>query len=206
MTDFVTPTQTLAEASSRKFFNALMWSLSYPGRISPLPANIHAALGVRGDMLVIGLTLLDLETSFFASEDALAFELDNTGAREKPIDRAAYIFFPQLRADDLHLIEQVSVGDPVYPDRGATLIIGCDFESANPVELELSGPGINGTQLTRIGGVPYGFWSLRHQLMKYPLGFDIFFVGNGQIMGLPRTTQVAVYGIREPNQSLISNL
>ena len=63
MTDFVAPTQTPAEASSRKFFNALMWSLSYPGRISPLPTTTDAALGVRGDMLAIGLTLLDLETS-----------------------------------------------------------------------------------------------------------------------------------------------
>jgi alpha-D-ribose 1-methylphosphonate 5-triphosphate synthase subunit PhnH len=194
MAEFIAPIQTLSEASSRNCFNALMWALSYPGRPKLLPTSADYALGVRGDMLAIGHTLLDLETSFFANDAALAFELDNTSARARPIDCAAYVFLPQLRPEDLHLLEQVDVGDAVYPDRGATLIIGCTFAAANSVELEFTGPGINGTQAAHIGGVAYGFWAMRQHMLRYPLGFDVFFVGEGQVLGLPRTTHVAVYG------------
>mgnify|MGYP000445213023 CR=1 FL=1 len=51
---------------------------------------------------------------------------------------------------------------------------------------------IEGQVRVRIGGVPLAFWELRRQMIRYPLGFDAFFVHRGRVVGFPRTTQAEV--------------
>jgi alpha-D-ribose 1-methylphosphonate 5-triphosphate synthase subunit PhnH len=174
--------QTPADARSREAFLAMMWALSYPGQAHPLPAS-------EEDFVTIGDALLDLETSYFCNDEALAQRLAETGARLKPAHEAAYVFLPRLNA--LDEMTDVRVGDYLYPDAGATLIIGCDFDVSNGNINTWSGPGLAAPRRVLVGGLPAEFWSVRERLMHYPLGFDVFFVGNGSVMGLPRTTVVS---------------
>lgn len=174
--------QTPADALSREAFLALMWALSYPGQAHPLPAS-------ENDFVVIGNALLDLETSYFCKDTKLAAQLAETGARFKPAHEAAYVFLPHMQS--LDEMADVRVGDHAYPDSGATLIIGCDFDVSNGSITTWSGPGLAAPRRVLVGELPAGLWLMRERLIRYPLGFDIFFVGNGSVMGLPRTTVVS---------------
>lgn len=177
------PVYTLDEALTRETFLALMWSLSYPGRPYALPA---------GDPFrAIADTLLDLETSYFTPDVLLGEVLGRSGARSLPPERAAYHFYPQLDRADLLTVMQADAGTLLYPDRGATLFIGCEF--GGDTLLHLSGPGISPVCPTTvpIDGIPAEFWT-RRAAHRYPLGWDVYLVSGSQIVGLPRTTRISV--------------
>ena len=87
-----TPIYTADEARDRETFLALMWSLSYPGRIQALPG----AANTYDSFVHIGQALLDLESSFYTPDAALASALGATGARALPPTDAAYHFYPAL--------------------------------------------------------------------------------------------------------------
>ncbi len=180
------PTQPLHEVEARDVFLALMWALSYPGAVQALPGftQTHESLAA------VGRALLDLESSFYAGDEALERRLRPTGARNKPVASASYVFFSELANDELPLLEQASVGDFEYPDNSATLIIGCDFDTPASTELNLSGPGIQSERQIRVANLPAAFWQVRERLIHYPLGVDVFLVSGGQVIGLPRTTKV----------------
>ena len=63
--------------------------------------------------------------------------------------------------------------------------------SGIPAALRLSGPGIAGTAQLAVGGVDPAFWPLRARA-AYPLGWDLFLVGEGEVVGIPRSTLVEV--------------
>ncbi|GAB4518220.1 MAG: hypothetical protein OHK0046_25710 [Anaerolineae bacterium] len=176
------PAYSPEEALMRETFLALMWAFSHPGRIYDLP---------QGDPYhAIGETLLDLETSYFTLDDALAHALARTGARSLPVERAAYHFYPMLTDDLLETVKHATIGSLLYPDEGATLILGCEFHSGPA--LHLSGPGIppESTHTIQIGGLPAAFWELRESAIRYPRGWDIYLVAGQQVIGLPRTTKI----------------
>ncbi len=180
------PTQPPHEVEARDVYLALMWALSYPGALQTLPGltQTHESLAA------VGRALLDLESSFYTGDEALEQRLRPTGARNKPVASASYVFFSELANDELPLLEQASVGDFEYPDNSATLIIGCDFDAPEPTTLNLSGPGILGERQIRVANLPAAFWQVRERLIHYPLGVDVFLISRGQVMGLPRTTMV----------------
>ena len=88
------------------------------------------------------------------------------------------------------MLEQASVGDYLYPDRSATLVIGCKWKDPTGARLRLSGPGIPQQTRVQIGGLPDAFWSLRERSSRYPLGWDIYLLSGRYVIGLPRTTRV----------------
>jgi alpha-D-ribose 1-methylphosphonate 5-triphosphate synthase subunit PhnH len=178
--------QPASEALTQRAYLALQWSLSYPGRAHQLPVAYDGA----HDFVVIARTLLDLETSYFTNDDALARQLAHTGAKSRGVASAAYVFLPVLDDGSLELVEQVSVGSYAYPDESATLICGCVLDAPDGDALTFSGPGVDGSQAVCIGGVPHAFWEVRRRLIRYPLGFDVFFVDGGHVVGVPRTAEV----------------
>jgi alpha-D-ribose 1-methylphosphonate 5-triphosphate synthase subunit PhnH len=179
----VTPPYTPAEARSRETFLALMWALSYPGRIHQLPDS-------GANFALIAETLLDLETSYYTSDSTLESILAQSGARALSIDTAAYHFYPLMGESELETVRAASVGTMLYPDEAATLIIGCTLNQGT--QIKLSGPGVNGQQQLSIAGLPEGFWRLREAACRFPLGWDIYFVDDQQVVGLPRSVQVAL--------------
>lgn len=175
------PPYTAAEAQSRETFLALMWALSYPGRIYQLPESGES-------FALIAETLLDLETSYFTPDESLQPVLARTGAHERSTSEAAYHFYAQVIDNTLPHIKEASIGTMLYPDTGATLVIGCQIGSGS--EFVLSGPGVNGQHAVQIGDLPDAFWELRDSACKFPLGWDVFLVDGKQVVGLPRSTRI----------------
>lgn len=182
------PSYTLTEARSRETFLALMWALSYPGRVHQLPT-------VGTNMALIAEALLDLETSYYTSDSSLKPLLSQNGAKVLLPEHAAYHFYPVFGETDLYAIQQAAVGTMRYPDEAATLIIGCTLGIGKPHTLR--GPGVNGEQRVHISGLPDAFWTLRESVCRFPLGWDVYFVDGSQVVGLPRSVQVERISVGE---------
>ncbi len=175
------PPYTPAESRTRDTFLALMWALSYPGRIYQLPdAETNFAL--------IAETLLDLETSYYTPDSHLESALAQTGAKALSTGRAAYHFYTSLGESELGDIREASIGTMLYPDDGATLLIGCKLGSG--MQMALLGPGINGQQALQIDNIPEIFWEIRETVCRFPLGWDVYFVDGENVVGLPRGVRV----------------
>lgn len=172
------PVYSQAEAAQHATFTALMSALSTPGRIYDLPA---------GDAFdLIADALLDLETSWYTPNQKLADRLTQTGARALSPDTAAYHFY--TGALDLRGIAQAHIGDMLYPDTAATLIIACDFHLGDETTQIWTGAGIKGAYHVSLA-LPDDFWALRERY-AYPLGWDVLFTDGRRVLGLPRTTRV----------------
>jgi len=179
---------TPQEAQDRQAFLALLWAASHPGRWRSLPSSAPA-------FLALGQALLDLETSFYTPDEALAHDLARTGARALPAERADYLFFPVFSADHLEAIGQAQRGTLLYPDSAATLFIGLPEPHDEVIRLRLRGPGVDGWLEAELWGIPPALWTLRAQA-RYPLGWDVYFIEaeRGQVLGLPRSTQIVQEG------------
>ena len=188
-----TPVQNQQEAIAHQTFLALMWALSHPGRIQ---AGVSTVVSSQETFIAIGEALLDLETTFYTpdtQDSTLSRLLSRTKARPTSAAVARYHFYESLDDKALMGIEMAPVGDMLYPDRGATLVINCTLGDANEGKgFTFSGPGIQTTHHIQIGGLPDRFWEIRESRLNYPLGWDIFLVDGGQIVGIPRTTVVSV--------------
>jgi len=88
------------------------------------------------------------------------------------------------------VLREAPIGTYLYPDRSATLVIGCRFELGQL--LRLSGPGIQGQSEIDIAGLPEEFWLLRASACAFPLGWDVILVADAEVIGLPRSTRVEV--------------
>jgi len=172
------------EARTQNTFTALMWAFSHPGHPRPLPKTNLAPF------FAIGETLVDLETSYYSSHDGLGQQLARLGGRPRSPQEAMYQFYPELGDADLLDLEMAPVGTYTYPDHSATLVLGVEFDVGT--RIRLSGPGIPETTELFVEGIPQSFWSLREKKVQYPLGWDVFLIGDGQVVGLPRTTIVEV--------------
>jgi alpha-D-ribose 1-methylphosphonate 5-triphosphate synthase subunit PhnH len=133
---------------------------------------------------------MDIEASFWSSDPKLAQHLARTGARNLAPDRADFLFFPSLRPEHLARVEEAKVGTMIRPDHSATLVVGCSLGEG--LVLSLSGPGVRDCETVRVGGLPETFWALRKGQRRYPLGWDVFLIDNGRLLGLPRSTTVEV--------------
>lgn len=168
-----------SEQRSRAAFLALLGALSRPGTIHTLP-------GVGA----VGEALLDLETTFFTPDAETADRLHRLKARRTAAADAEYHFYLTLTEADLDSIGQAPVGTLEYPDRGATLVVGCTLDAGRAVRL--AGPGVDGDIELRVGGLPAGFWELRNARRDYPRGWDVFLIDGGRVAGVPRSSEVEI--------------
>lgn len=178
------PSYTQSEQQNRDTFLALMWSLSYPGRVHSLPET------TLDPWELVAFTLLDLETSYYTPDEHLNARLASTGARALSADRAAYHFYPELTS--LEMIKIASVGNMMFPDEAATLFVGGNLSEG--LTYQLTGPGIDATQSVQIDDIPVTLWDLRVKTLHYPLGWDVFVIDTtskpARVIGLPRTTKI----------------
>ncbi len=108
----------------------------------------------------------------------------------RSVSDAAYVFFSAMTPACLELLDDIRTGTFDYPDDSATLLIACDLETTTGNAWSLRGPGIEHETCITLSGLPDGFFEARERRLRYPLGFDAFFVGAGSVVGLPRTTAV----------------
>jgi alpha-D-ribose 1-methylphosphonate 5-triphosphate synthase subunit PhnH len=201
-----------AQQVFRRLLNATAW----PGRIERLPATRVAPPAPWPPAIAqIARTLLDAQVSF-AVPGAVGASLSdylvtNTGARAAPLASASYVIagapLAALAVSDLY------PGTLLEPDRGATLVLACDFvvgpteppgqpgvsngslqlatayQSA-AVVLALRGRGVAERATLRVDPATAAVMEqLAERGDEYPLGVDLILADPaGRIASLPRTT------------------
>ncbi|MEO1308011.1 MAG: phosphonate C-P lyase system protein PhnH, partial [Pseudomonadota bacterium] len=171
------PVPSAAEARENAAFEALLWALSRPGVTRLLPEP--------GEEPIIA-ALLDRECRVHSAEPRLVAEIMRTGAEIAEIDRADHVFAGVMTSSDV--LRQIAVGSDLYPDDGATVIVRAKFGSGPA--LRMTGPGIDGEIVVQLHGLPDGFWAARASLLRYPMGFDLYFVDGAEVLGVPRSINV----------------
>ena len=172
-----TPAPSPAETRDNTAFDALLWTLGRPGLPRDLPQP--------GEGSII-TALLDRECLVYAFDPLLMPEIMRTGAELADIEKADHVFLGAMASSDP--LANIAVGSDFYPDDGATVVIRANIGSGPP--LRLTGPGVDGSVTLQLDGLPDGFWKARAARLRYPMGFDLFFVDGARIIGVPRSTIV----------------
>lgn len=162
-------------------FEAILWALSRPGDVRHLPEP-----GPR----TILLALIDRECRVHADDPVIAGLAVQTGATLAPLHEACHVFLQLNPGADAARLAALKTGSALYPDEGATVVTEARLGEGQ--RLRLSGPGIETTREIAVAGLPQGFFALRNDLCRYPLGFDLFIADGSKVMGLPRSTRIEV--------------
>ncbi|MGY6502583.1 MAG: phosphonate C-P lyase system protein PhnH [Acidimicrobiales bacterium] len=193
---------------SQVAFSVLLDTLARPGRVASLAA-VGLPPGVPAP-LVLPLALADVETPVAVvtgDPDSPWPHLvrDVTGAPLVDVVSAAQVvLLDGFGGADILAARRGTAQEPEY---GARMALSCralvprgaphDDDSGPPpctVELELTGPGVDGVARLGIDGLPAGvFGALAEANAAFPSGVDCWFVtAHGDIAALPRSTQVRV--------------
>ncbi|MEL6203121.1 MAG: phosphonate C-P lyase system protein PhnH [Pseudomonadota bacterium] len=173
------PAPSIEENRANSVFDALLWSLSRPGLKRALPGE--------GEALIVE-ALIDRECSVFCADTFLIPLVLRTGAHIVELPQADHAFLGSVKSADV--LRELNRGSDLYPDDGATAIVQVSFGLGQ--RLRFSGPGVEVPLELELAGLPNGFWETRTQIMRYPMGFDLFLLDGPDIVGVPRSTIVEV--------------
>lgn len=179
---------------SQGAFRALLAALSEPGLVCDLGDAVEAPAGLEPATAVALLTLADYETPIWlpaALRDgpAGAWLRFHCGAAliDEPA-RAAFAVIDSAATEPK--LAAFNAGDDQFPDRSTTVLVQC-AGLAGGEAVTLEGPGIAGQRSIAPAGLRSGFWAeVADNVTLYPLGVDLLLVNGGQVLGLPRSTQI----------------
>lgn len=178
-------------------FRALMDALANPGQPHTLSAPLEAPAGLAPELAAVALTLCDhdtlvwLDPALAESEAILAWLRFHTAA-PLTTDPSRAQFALVSSADALPALDRFALGTDEYPDRSTTIALGA-LALTGGADLVLRGPGINDHLHIAPHGLPATFldqWSTNRA--EFPRGVDLLLVGQGQVLGLPRTTRISM--------------
>jgi len=176
-------------------FREAMEAMARPGVPRDLPAAPGQPAPLQPATAALLLTLCDLDTPVWL--DHAACDSGEVAAwlrfhRGTPIagrpEQAAFAVVADPAS--LPLLDHFRLGDPDYPDRGATLLIQvADFrDDRGPL---WSGPGIAAPLRLQPLGLPDRVWAERRALAPlFPLGLDLVFTAGTRLVALPRSTRL----------------
>jgi alpha-D-ribose 1-methylphosphonate 5-triphosphate synthase subunit PhnH len=183
---------------AQRHFRVLLDAMARPGEIAVLdgvdinpPGSLHPAGAL------IGLALFDRDVEFHVdgsrreAEEYLAL---NTAARPGDAAQADFLFLEGNRPGPA--LEAARVGDPRYPEEGATAIIQVEKISSLSLpggwKMALSGPGVDGETTVFIAGLdPAVLEELAEKNAEFPTGVDAMLTApDGTLLCLPRTTRI----------------
>jgi len=172
---------------SQKVYRLILEAMSNPGGIVNIQEYTEKLYGDYPALLVIALTLLDNEVSFFAcGNKSLTDEIASlTLAGRESAEAADFIFVSDLNYME-YVIERAKCGTLTDPHKSATIIISNDIEPT--LELKLRGPGIDGYAILQSSMTVNDAMAIRNaQENEYPQGIDMLFVSStGDLLAIPR--------------------
>jgi len=176
-------------------FREVMEAMARPGVPRELPVSPGLPVPLQPATAALLLTLCDLDTPVWLDHAAcdsgelaawLRFH-QGTPITGRP-EEAAFAVIAD--ADSLPPLDHFRLGDPEYPDRGATLLVQvADFRSGEgPL---WSGPGIAAPLRLQPLGLAARVWGERRALApRFPLGLDLIFTAGTRLVALPRSTRL----------------
>lgn len=178
---------------SQAAFRASMNALSYPGRWTPMPMQAERPRQGHAAAAVLLLSLLDADCTVWlsprlAASDAAPWLRFHTGC-QVVTDASDAQFVWVAQGDAMPALASLLRGSDNQPDHSATCIL--DVLDTGGDACTLSGPGIQGTALLQVDGLPPDFaaqWADNHA--SFPRGVDVFLSTPTHIAGLPRTTRI----------------
>jgi len=178
---------------AQQLFRGILEAMSRPGRpvrLAPLP---ESPAGVAPAAMAVLLCLLDQDTPLWLDPGLRAGAARHVSFHtQAPLvaDLAAASFAVVADGMALRELSDIRLGDPAYPEGGATLIMQLrGFEAGSAYRFV--GPGIDGrAELALDGLAPAFLRAHRANRETFPLGFDTILVADDRIVGLPRTIQV----------------
>lgn len=178
---------------AQRVFRQLLEAMSRPGHIIAIERLPEAPQPLSAAAAAVALTLFDLDTPIWLSEELRAGPGDyiafHTGAPlVEEIGAAGFVLVADGNA--LPDLTQVAAGDAEYPERAATVIVQvAKLQIASGHRLR--GPGVLGHVDVRVEGLHEDFWNVWQANQKrFPLGFDAVLVAGDAVLGLPRTVTV----------------
>ncbi len=185
------------QLDAQRVFRQVLQAMARPGQMAPLDRLPEAPPPLGRAAAALALTLFDLDTPVWLSEDLRAAAGDylafHTGAPlTRDLGAASFVLVADGNA--LPALDQIALGDPQYPERAATLIVQvARIKIAPPDNMgyRLRGPGILGQVVIQVDGLADEFWAaLRANRKRFPLGFDAVLVAGDAVLGLPRTVLI----------------
>lgn len=190
----ILPGFTDPAGQSQQAFRALLDAMARPGSIRALAQPEATPAGWRPAVAALALTLFDQDTAVWldpeaATGEAAAYLRFHCGCPLAPLPGKAgfAVILSAASAPPLHTF---SIGDPLYPERSATLVLAIEALTGGP-PLRLTGPGIKNSVVAAPRGLPSGFvrqWADNHAL--YPSGIDVILAAGDSVLALPRTVSI----------------
>lgn len=179
-------------------FRAILKALSEPGSIQTIVADIQFPAPLFLSTTALCLALADVDTAMWLDVNANSVALNaylrfHCGCQLVEDGKSATfaVMTDPLQLADESVLEKFAIGTMEYPDRSTTLFVQVPSLTDGP-QRSLFGPGIAHQRVINIAGLPEHFdamWQKNND--RFPLGFDLIFCHGAQIMGLPRTTNIA---------------
>ncbi len=177
---------------SQRVFRAALKALAEPGLTQPL-IPIQALEPLAPASYALCLSLLDGDTRLWLAP-----------AFDTPTVRANLAFhcgcpivaeresadFALLGVQELVDLSGFFTGSERFPDQSCTLLVQLDA-LGDGAALSWSGPGVLGQREVSLP-VPAAFWQQRAARNDFPRGLDLFFAADQSLIGLPRSTRIAV--------------
>ncbi|MDE1992391.1 MAG: phosphonate C-P lyase system protein PhnH [Rhizobiaceae bacterium] len=173
-------------------FRAAMLATAYAGRIVSTCIRVDDPAPFGSATAALCLALMDFETPVWLqshSEEASAWLRFHCGL---PVitETVAATFAIVTDPASMPSLSAFHQGDIEYPERSTTIIMQVPSLTGGP-SMTWSGPGIKGSSVVAIAGLPSWFWSLWDLNRElYPRGLDIVFSCGNELISLPRTIQV----------------
>lgn len=180
---------------SQVTFRTLLNALSRPGIAEKIDVKLIRPSGLNISCTAACLTLFDLETKVWLQpglgEEIKSWLLFHTGCSFTE-DTQQTDFAVIWDINNMPDLSQFKQGTQVYPEDSTTLLImvGTNNVRANSRSPQLTGAGIN-EQIAMPINLPDTFWQQwQKNHNSYPLGIDIYFFSNNEVIGLPRTSSI----------------
>lgn len=185
--------------SAQAVFRQILETLSRPGRIGRIAADLDPPKPLDLATASICLSLIDVDTPLWIDPDlrspeAEAFLKFHCGC---PITQnPAEAQFAIVLGERMPELNAFNPGDQAYPETSTTVIVqttGLEESASDSASqtLTLSGPGIETEHVFSVTGLR-GFadqWEDNRAL--FPCGVDLVLTADDKVVGLPRTVAIA---------------
>lgn len=185
--------------SAQEVFRQILGTLSRPGRIGRITADLDPPKPLDLATASICLSLIDVDTPLWIGPDlrspeAEAFLKFHCGC---PITQnPAEAQFAIVLGERLPDLTTFNPGDQAYPETSTTVIVQTTRLEATAIDtvsqtLTLSGPGIETAHVLSVSGLREFDDQWADNRALFPCGVDLILTADDKVVGLPRTVAIA---------------